>query len=317
MPRTRSHSMPYSTPYPYLPPSLYTHPSVPFCVSPNIDYPEYPQSDPSPSPPLSPPQSITPRALSPAPALNQSLQQPPQPPIPTSNYPKLYILDGDTAAGLAIRYFIHERGGMRIRAGFIDVHLKDQILPSFIWEDTHAGELPLLFLDNPTRRPVLKIVGFDAITEYIDSVSPVPGRYLYGYTEQERALIRSCIYCLRRDVVDPLYEWNNHYLGNKSGEEVTGYAPVVGRRSVLRERIEMSLEQVEGNLEGLEYLLGKFCAADVYLYGMVVAHADRWPWFFDEVRRPRLTAYFARMSERPTAHLADGFWDTTRTTVVH
>ncbi|GFN11379.1 hypothetical protein AtubIFM54640_006407 [Aspergillus tubingensis] len=311
MPRTRSHSMPYSTPYPYIPTSLYTHPSVPFCVSPTINYC---QSDASSSPPPSPPHSITPRPLSPPP--QQPSRPPPPPPlIPRNNYPKLYILDGDTAAGLAIRYFIHERGGVRVRAGFIDVQLKDQILPSFIWEQDHAGELPMLFLDNPTRRPVRKVVGFEAITEYIDSVSPTD-RYLYGNTEQERALIRSCIHCLRRDVVEPLYEWNNHYLGNKTGEEVTGYAPVPGRRRALQERIEMTLDQVEENLEGLEYLLGKFCAADVYLFGMVVAHADRWPWFFDDERRPRISDYFARMSERPMAHLADEFWDTTRTTVV-
>ncbi|XRM45308.1 hypothetical protein ABZX51_008406 [Aspergillus tubingensis] len=311
MPRTRSHSMPYSTPYPYIPTSLYTHPSVPFCVSPTIDYP---QSEAFSSPPPSPPQSITPRPLSPPP-LQPSHPPPPPPPIPRNSYPKLYILDGDTAAGLAIRYFIHERGGVRVRAGFIDVQLKDQILPSFIWEHDHAGELPMLFLDNPTRRPVRKVVGFEAITEYIDSVSPTD-RYLYGNTEQERALIRSCIHCLRRDVVEPLYEWNNNYLGNKTGEEVTGYAPVPGRRRALQERIEMTLDQVEENLEGLEYLLGKFCAADVYLFGMVVAHADRWPWFFDDERRPRVSDYFARMSERPMAHLADEFWDTTRTTVV-
>ncbi|PWY94352.1 hypothetical protein BO94DRAFT_450244, partial [Aspergillus sclerotioniger CBS 115572] len=245
-----------------------------------------------------------------------SLISHPLPQLP--KFPKLYIYDGDNATALAIRQFIHERGGVRIRSGLLDVQPKDQVLPLLVHEHDYAGEVPILYLDHPARRPVEKVFGFGPITEYVDSVA-VGGRKLYGDTAQDMAVVRSLIYCLNRDVVEPLYGWNNNRPGNGSGEEVTGLVPVPSRQEVLKRRVLESLEKME--LDFLEqgkggYLLGRSSAADVFFFSLVVAHGDRWDWFFDDDPRPRITQYFDRVRQRPMTGFAYEFWDTEAANVV-
>ncbi|PYI00326.1 hypothetical protein BO78DRAFT_439044 [Aspergillus sclerotiicarbonarius CBS 121057] len=304
-------------------------PALPTNTSPS-DSPIYsPTSTPPPSWLLQPPQSPQWLHPPPSPPPHQPQIQPSHSNSPSNsnshpnqdkNLPKIYILDGDTATGLSIRHFIRERGGLRIRSSFLPVIPKSHIHPSLVSEPTYTGDLPVLFLDHPARRPVRKIVGFGAITEYLDGVA-VGGRRLYGETGEERAGVSSLVYVLEREVVGPLYEWSNLvYCEVGDG---------LGEKEGLRRRVRAGLQRVEEGLEERErgrrrrrdleetgYLLGKFSAADVYFFGLVVAHVGRWEWIFDEGQRPRVTEYFDRVRQRPMTDLAGEFWDTETTTVV-
>ncbi|RAK99432.1 uncharacterized protein BO80DRAFT_436018 [Aspergillus ibericus CBS 121593] len=303
----------------------YTHPDSPSSSSSPIYSPISPTTPPSYLHYHHHPQ--TPQYLIPLPPPFHPLPSPSPPPLPT-----IYILDGDTALALSIRHFILERGGVRIRSGFLPVQQTPHLDPSVVVSDPetdYEGHIPVLFLDSPTVYPVRKIVGFGPISEYVDAVA-VGGRRLYGEGEGERAVVRALVGVLGREVVRPLYEWNNVVYGGVGGvmeeeEEEELMGRVVRGLEWVEEKLEereMEWEE-EGRIgrrgrevEETGYLLGRFSAADVYFFGLVVAHVGRWEWIFDAHRRPRVTEYFARVRQRPMTELAGEFWDTEVATVV-
>lgn len=205
----------------------------------------------------------------------------------------LYDANVPSPNPFVVRLFAHERGNLSFSVEMVDIMTLANRAAPYREQVNARGELPALRLED--GRIITEIT---AICELFDEKA-TGGRSLIGDTPEDRAVTRMWTRRVDLEIAEPFISW---WRGGEDAETFYRGNRVLqpeARRSN-REIANRGLNRLEDDLAGHDFIGGdRPMLADILLFGMMLPMAEVVPWL-NPPGRANISAWFARMSERPS-----------------
>lgn len=197
-----------------------------------------------------------------------------------------------------VRLFVHERQGLEFDVETIDLFGLENRKRPYLENVNARGEVPALRLDDGTI-----ITEITAICGYFDEIAD-GGRRLFGSTPQERAVIHMWT---RRAYLEIVLPFVTYWRGSDAAEDAYRGHRILQPEAQRSNRLlaERGLNQLDEDLEGQTFIAGEdLTMADILLYAFMATQikGEGTPWL-NVPQRPRVAAWFERMSARETSEL--------------
>lgn len=197
-----------------------------------------------------------------------------------------------------VRLFIAEREGLSLQLEQIDLMSLENREERYLKDVNSRGEVPALRLDDGSV-----ISESTAIVEYLDEVASTPGT-LIGSTPRERAETRMWTRRVFLEIVQPIdFYWRASEIASVvyRGHRIL---PAASSQEWSERMGERGLDLLESTLVKGPFIAGvRLTQADILLFAFMSTMARFVPWVVSPAR-PNVSAWYQRMSERPSVAAA-------------